>query len=150
MNANSAFGDRYRFGGGIAVQKEFSLNTQTKSAAFEWKADVRYDTLTTYQDTYQTDWTKVDVYERTATKRSTYYSGHGFGSNYYGGSTIIYGSPFLASSTTTSETHLAGTNVLGQTTTRHYLGSTLQNSKYSSVDNWTKSFSPRQIKYKIN
>ena len=150
MNANSAFGDRYRFGGGIAVQKEFSLNTQTKSAAFEWKADVRYDTLTTYQDTYQTDWTKVDVYERTATKRSTYYSGHGFGSNYYGGSTIIYGSPFLASSTTTSETHLAGTNVLGQKTTRHYLGSTLQNSKYSSVDNWTKSFSPRQIKYKIN
>lgn len=77
--------------------------------------------------------------------------GNGYGSNYNAGTTYknVYGKPYTVTSVT-SKTHLAGTSHIGRQTTRNYLGSTLQNAKYTSVDNWTKSFSPRQIKYKIN
>lgn len=150
LNLNSAFKDKYKFGGGIAVQKEFSLNTQTKSQVFNWKADIRYDQLDTYQDNYQTDWTKTDIYTRAVTKTDVYRSGHGYGDHCYCGSKYSYGKARVTQSTTTANVHYTGTSKIASKTTRNYLGSTLQNSKYSSVDNWTKSFSPRQIKYKIN
>ena len=150
LNLNSAFKEKYKFGGGIAVQKEFNLNTQAKSQVFEWKSDVRYDQLDTYVDNYQTDWTKTDIYTRSITKTDTYKTGHGYGDNCYVGTSTSYGKPKVTQSTTTADVHYAGTSKIASKTTKNYLGSTLQNSKYSSVDNWTKSFSPRQIKYKIN
>ena len=162
LNLNSAFKDKYKFGGGIAVQKEFALNTQTKSQVFNWKADLRYDQLDTYQDNYQTDWTKTDIYTReqqsrkVTTTTNIWKSGHGWGDHAYAGSVSTTVTqkrllePKVTKSTTTADVHYAGTSHVASKTTRNYLGSTLQNSKYTSVDNWTKTFSPRQIKYKIN
>lgn len=162
LNLNSAFKDKYKFGGGIAVQKEYSLNTQTKSQVFEWKADVRTDQLDTYQDHYVTDHTKTtyyaqDVSQQTTTKTTDIYkTGHGYGNNKYVGTTTTvttktkYSEPYVSATKTQHDVHYVGTTKLATSITRNYLGLTLQNSKYSSVDNWTKTFSPRQIKYKIN
>ena len=148
LNVNSSFAGKYRITGGIAVQKENSLNVKTNTAAFSWKADVRTDQLDTYQDVYKTDYTKniVTLQDQEIRTRVTTKHGRVLSSS----STVVNKGKAYTVSSTTAETHLAGTNLLSSKQTENYLGTTIQNVKYASVDNWTKTFSPRQIKFKIN
>ena len=49
-----------------------------------------------------------------------------------------------------SNVYKIGTTEVGKNVSQQYVGSILENVKYSSVDNWTKHFTPNEIKFRIS
>ena len=153
MNSNSAFKDRYKFTGGIAKSKNENINTKTTNAAFQWKNSISKDQWNTYRNCYTKSGTTSESYATEVWKDSNY--------------TDMYVNGVLTQSTLNwSKTYEGDTVKLSdkgasqslESVKREHIGQTtitesstvLENTKYSSAEEWTKTFMPIAIKFKIN
>jgi hypothetical protein len=145
LNSNSAFKDKYRFSGGIAKQKSDFLDTKKHTGAFTWSNSFTQENWTEYQNVYQEDFTNVKKYGTEIYRTNYYRNGSQYATETWTGEV----DKLLSDVTTSSGIYQSGRNTLRsnqiQTST-----SVLKNLKYSSVENWTKTFMPIAIKYKIN
>jgi hypothetical protein len=170
LNANSAFKDKFKFSGGIAKSENYNVNTKTTSAAFEWKNSVSKQQWNTYRNCYtntgKTSETYAsEVWRDYTTTTTTKYKNTDYirsASKYDDQSEVV-----SRTSTTTAGNQYSGATVKRSdagssgslaSTKREHIGTTtitesstvLENVKYSSVSEWTKTFMPISIKFKIN
>lgn len=144
LNSNSAFKDKYKFSGGIAKQKSDYLDTKKHTGAFTWSNTFTQENWVEYQNVYQEDFTNVKKYGTEVYQTNYYVNGRQYDTSKHTGSTVK-----LSDVTTSSGIYQTGTNIL-RTNQIQTSTSVLKNVKYSSVENWTKTFMPIAIKYKIN
>ena len=177
LNANvenlNATNSRYHFSGGIAVTKSYEKKTTTNMKAFEWRQNIDVTTINQYKDVYKTTTTTTNSYNLTQWDRYYYddYTTykhyihewgrrrHTYGHEEYdvavGGYSVLnhiekMGTVSQTNSRTTSSTVRTSHTLINSSSTEQYSGQTLQNVKYSSVDNWISEFGPTEIKYRIN
>ena len=144
LNSNSAFKDKYKFSGGIAKQKSDYLDTKKHTGAFTWSNTFTQENWAEYQNVYQEDFTRVRKYGTEVYQTDYYVNGRQYDTSKHTGSEVK-----LSDVTTSSGIYQTGTNTL-RTNQIQTSTSVLKNVKYSSVENWTKTFMPIAIKYKIN
>lgn len=152
LNSNSAFKDKYKFSGGIAKSRENQLDTRTNTGAFTWSNTSDSKNWTQYQNVYKTDYTNTKTYKHTTEIYQTYTDRYVNGCLDYsrptGRSTRNY-TTLENDVTKSSGPYLNAVNTLATNTIKTNT-TVLENVKYTSVDNWTKTFAPIAIKYKIN
>ena len=152
LNSNSAFKDKYKFSGGIAKSRENQLDTRTNTGACTWSNTSDSKNWSQYQNVYKTDYTNTKTYKHTTEIYKTYTDRYVNGrldySRQTGGSTINY-TTLENDVTKSSGPYLNAVNTLATNTIKTNT-TVLENVKYTSVDNWTKTFAPIAIKYKIN
>ena len=149
MNANSAFKDKFEFKGGIAVSKAEILDENQHTDVFTWNQTRQLKTNYTNVYTTTQKWgteTQDAIYEVT-TYRDKYATRKGkstyLDTTFAGVSTV--------KQTTSKDWHTTETTMSERIDKEedHY-GTTIENGKYMSVDNWTNSFAPIMIKYQID
>ena len=141
MNANSAFSDRFKFSGGIAVQKGEVMDTTTNSVIFDWKSNNR----TVY------DWAEVFTTTEYNYITEKYITNNIYTNKYKGNklkATTLTGSESRFESETKKVYDTKATiEARGST---YISNATVVNPRYESVNSWIASFQPIQIKYRIN
>jgi hypothetical protein len=153
MNSNSAFKDRYRFTGGIAKSKNENINTKTTNAAFQWKNSISKEQWNTYRNCYTKYGATSESYATEVWRESNYTDTYvnGWRTNSRLNSSTTYDGDTVKLADYGVGQCLASTNRehIGQTTVTES-STVLENAKYSSVSEWTKTFMPIAIKFKIN
>jgi hypothetical protein len=153
MNSNSAFKDRYRFTGGIAKSKNEEINANRTNAAFQWKNSVSKEQWNTYRNCYTKSGTTSESYATEVWRESNYTDTYvnGWRTNSRLNTSTTYDGDTVKLSDAGASQSLASTNRehIGQTTVTES-STVLENVTYKSVPEWTKTFMPIAIKFKIN